>query len=138
MQIGDLVGGVIGNKILAILLAIIALIILIPGLLITWLYGYMTAVIYAIFVLIILFALHKMDILDTSKYPWLVLLPFGAFFTGVIVEKGRVFNIALDAFSIKPLTTYTNESQAMLSPAFFLLIIMVLALAVGLIAEKES
>ena len=135
MEFEDLVGDLIGNKILAVALAVIVFVILIVGILVTWLYGYMTAVIYAIATLIILFALQKMNLLDAKECPWLILLPFGAFVGGVIVEKGRVFNINLDAFAVRPLTSYANGTQAIISPMFLVAVVIVVCLAVGLIAE---
>ena len=135
MDFEDVVGDLIGNKILAIVLAIIALVILVVGMVAIWLYGYMTALIYAIVTLIILFALQKMNLLDAKEYPWLIVLPFGAFVGGVIIEKGRLFNINLDAFAVRPLTSYANGTQAIISPMFLVAVLIVVGLAVGLIAE---
>ena len=96
----DLLSKVLGGASLATLnpyviaiLAVVGVVLLIIPVVIVWAFGLMTGLIFGVVTLLLIFVLHRIDLLDTEKYPWLILTPLLAFFAGVVVEKGRVFQL---------------------------------------------
>ena len=100
MDLKDILSKILGGASLATLnpyviaiLAIVGIVLLIIPVVVVWAFGLMTGLIFGVVALLFIFVLHRIELLDTKKYPWLILTPLVAFFAGVVVEKGRLFQL---------------------------------------------
>ena len=126
------------KPIVIVILAVVGIILLIIPVFIIWAYQMMTGLIFGVVALLFIFVLHRIDLLDMEKYPWLILTPLVAFFAGVVVEKGRLFQfLPLETtLSLLPYSTVSGMSieTAVFNITFSVAAILVIAalLVVGL------
>lgn len=124
------------SKPLMIIVAIIAAVLLIVPIIIIWAYGLMTGLIFFAITMVGIFALAQMKFVDTEKSSWILLLPFIAFFVGVVVEKGRVFQIM--PLSTINFSLFSTQPQVALNIAVSSVILLVIAvcLVIGFAVER--
>lgn len=113
----------------SVTVGLVALLVIIVGGLILWLTGLLTAFIFFAVAVMLLYALHKMNALDMDKQPWLVVLPFGAFFLGLGLDKFGVLGI-------HPMSL-TGDLLAMPLELTLLVIIIVLLVVDILLGVKD-
>ena len=87
---------------LIVILAIIAVVIVTVGSVVLWLMGLLIAFLFLIIGVMLLYALHEMDVLDVQEDKWLLVMPLAMFFMGLGLDKVGV--LSLLRFQFQPLT----------------------------------
>ena len=93
-----------------VLLAIIAIVFLLIAGLVVWLTGLLTAVLFSIITVLILYAFHELEMIDIHQDRWLLFTPFIMFFAGLGLDKVGVLQIqplSLSALTANPLSVLT-------------------------------
>ena len=116
------------------ILAIVAIILLIIPLFFVWAFGLMTGLIFGVIIFLFVAVAHRLELIDVSDHPLLALLPIIAFAAGVIVEKGRVFQmyplITLAVISNQP-GTATITAEIIFTATALLITVILLVVALG-------
>jgi hypothetical protein len=119
------------KPIVIVILAVVGIILLIIPVFIIWAYQMMTGLIFGVVALLFIFVLHRIELLDTEKYPWLILTPLLAFFAGVVVEKGRVFQLVPLQATLGALSLETQVFNITFSMAAILIIASLLVIGLA-------
>ena len=110
---------------LIVILAIIAVIILIAGSVVLWLTGLFVAFLFFIIGVMLLYALHEMDVLDVQQDRWLLIFPAVMFFIGLGLDKVGVLTfLPYQPLSLSTLMPFTLTFQNVMLVAILALLII--------------
>jgi len=119
---------------LIIILAIIGIIILVIGSVVLWLTGLITAFIFFVVAIMLLYALHEMDALNVERDRWLLIFPFFAFVLGLGLDK-------IGVLTVKPLQLANLDLFGLtvnLNVSMWVLIIIVALLIVDIVVSVQK
>lgn len=138
MDLKDLLSKVLGgaslatlNPVVIAIFAVVGVVLLIVPIIFVWAFGLMTGLIFGVVVLLFIFVLHRIELLDMKEYPWLIFTPLLAFFAGVVVEKGRVFQLVPLQTTLAALSLETQVFNITLSTACILIIASLLVIGLA-------
>ena len=111
------------------LIGIIAIIVMIAGSILLWVTGLLTAFLFVVITILILYAFHKMDVLDVEENRWLLLMPFGAGAIGLVLDKTGVLQIQPLSVTNLLATPFTLSLEVIM--LLLIIILLIVDIAVG-------
>jgi len=100
-----------------------------------WLTGLLTAFLFVVIAILILYAFHEMDILDVEQNRWLLLTPFGAGAIGLLLDKVNVLQI--QPLSVTSLLADPVGTAFSVSVTNILLLTIVILLVVDIVVARK-